>query len=700
MCKVKSMVCLVALVLASCALTAQALALGQIAVTKTASGPPLEPRNGTDSWADAARVDLRWEVQRGRRMGESTTAHIATDGAYLYVRFDVSQREPIAQSQRTNDVGQGVDDEVWIDLWPQGNDGFQYQFFATPNGTHYESSTENSTYAPQWESFGAVRDGGYTVIMKIPLAIMRGARSSRQWKVQLVRFIHATGEQAVWSYDTSQTNPDDLARAGSMEIDGLAAARAQPRIAPYVLGSLAAPSIGGTTSRVGADLSIPVTATTSFFATFHPDYSNVELDQQTIAPTAFPRSLTEVRPFFTQGSNNYNSTYCNICTIAALYTPAIPTPREGYAIDGKQGPYAFTAFDAVGPGRSDEAAALSYTSADLRWNASLQQVAVNTQFLKDVETVGGVFYNDLKHTVVYANYGNDAGTNVLQGNQAQYYDAGATWSSQTFSMWGGVHKYGVYFNPVDAFIAHTGVAGWGEYANKIWTFAPRDALAAVSLGEYVVREHGAVGLNQTNNKLDLDILTRSAIDVNITTGFDNLALSGGMLVPVSQRGITVMYHSGVQTNNPVSFDAHGASSNPTLLSFNTGLYGAGRLDTWIRSSSIRVGDHGSFAIDLDDTAQHFSNSSPNIQWFERIGYTYQIGPESSLGLGVRRVVGFPPVPNGGGNCEGTCSNISVAYHQRLPHVELYVAYGAPSGLSTAPQLLLKTIFYFGADKGT
>lgn len=220
------------------------------------------------------------------------------------------------------------------------------------------------------------------------------------------------------------------------------------------------------------------------------------------------------------------------------------------------------------------------------------------------------------------------------------------------------------------------------------------------MGDYVVREHGDAGLNQTDNKFDLDILTRSSIDINLTTAFDNLLLSNGVLTPVAQHGISVTYHSGSQTNNPVSFDTHGSSSSPTTISLNTGLYGNGRLDTWIRRSTVKLGTRGSLALDFDNTVQRFQAGSPNIQWFERVGYTFQIGPESSLGFGARRVVGFPPVPNGGGNCAGSCTNISLAYHRRLPHAEFYVAYGDPNSLTTTPQLLLKTIFYVGADKGT
>jgi len=47
-----------------------------------------------------------------------------------------------------------------------------------------------------------------------------------------------------------------------------------------------------------------------------------------------------------------------------------------------------------------------------------------------------------------------------------------------------------------------------------------------------------------------------------------------------------------------------------------------------------------------------------------------------------------------------CSNVSVAYHVRLSHAEVYAAYGDPNTLSTVPQALLKMIFYIGGQKGT
>lgn len=675
--------------------------------------PPFDASAPLAAWSKAAGVKLTWNVLAERAASEPTTAAIATDGRTLFVRFDAVQREAVASAQHTDNVGQGNDDAVWIDLWPNGNSGYYYQFQATPNGTHYQSSSENTSYTPNWESQGVVHGdgGGYTVTMKIPLGVMRGVSASHPWKAQFVRFIHATGEEQVWSYDVTQNSPDDVGRAGTMTMPlvNVAPARPKPRLATYVLAEAASATIGGSTSRVGADLSIPITPTASFYATFHPDYSNVELDQQSISPTVYARYYSEVRPFFTQGANFYGQFDCDACPqIQELYTPAIPTPREGYAVEGKQGPISFATFDALGDqGRSDIASAVSYSSPDRRWFATAQRVAVNTgDFVDDTETFGLDYY-DLKHISAYFNYGSDSGTNVLVPNQAQRYDFGGGWANQSFGLFGSVRKLGEYYNPADGFISHPGIAGYALYAAKIWTFGPSSKLAAVGIDGFIDRYQGPTqGIAQSDNSILVDILTKNAWDLQLYTGSNywrfNDSITGlGPLTPVSQNaGFQLTYHSGLQTNNPGQFPYHGTSSDPTLFGYNTGRYGTGKLDTWYRSSTIRIGARGALTLVLDDTAQWFPNASPNVQWFENLSYSFQISRNSSFGIGVRRVIGTPPVPNGGGNCIGTCSNITLAYHLLMRHSEYYLAYGNPNALITVPQAIFKIIFYAGAEKGT
>jgi hypothetical protein len=675
-----------------------------------ASAMPLDPSVPATQWHGAAPMTLPWDEVHSRPASESTTALIATDGKALYVRFDAQQREPVAASQHTNDVGQGNDDEVWIDLWPNGLSGYFYQFLVTPNGTHYEFSSENTAYSPNWESAGAMHAGGYTVTMKIPFSVLRNAHGGR-WTAQLVRSIHATGEQQVWSFNRVQMQPDsygnaDYAHAGLIVLPPLsssALSRPQPRAAVYALGAAASRTIGGSTSRVGADLSIPITPTASFYSTFHPDYSNVELDQQTIAPTVYQRVYTEVRPFFTQAANFYNQFNCDACTgIQGLYTPAIPTPREGYAVEGKQGPFGFASFDAIGDNRNDLASALDWTSSNSSWGASVQREAVTMPGFVDDATQAGISYFDLKHLSAYFNYGDDSGTNVLQSNQAQYYDLGGGWANQTFGIFGATRKVGEFYDPVDGFTSHPGIAGYALYMAKIFDFDANDKLASVGIDGFVDRYQGpTMGIAQSDNQLLLDVLTKSALDFQAFTG-SNYWRFGSVLTPISQNGgFSFTYGSGLQTNNPGNFPYHGTSATPTTITYATGRYGTGRLDTWFRTTTMRLGVRGSLTFAVDDTAQwQPAPIASNVQWFDSMSYAYQISRNSSFAVGLRLVTGDPPMPNGGGDCIGRCTNVSIAYHLRLRNSELYAAYGDPNTLTTVPQTIFKLIFYGGAQKGT
>jgi hypothetical protein len=674
-----------------------------LAIPTLPSPPPLDPKADPAAWKDAASVTLPWDVQHQKPASEPTTARLATDGANIYVRFEVKQRESLLAQQHTNDVGDGTDDEVWIDLWPNGNGGFYYQFAANANGTRWQYSSENTAYSPTWTALGAAAGNDYTVTMQIPIKIMRGSGGTNAWKVQFVRVVRSTGERQIWTYGRAQTNGDDVNYAGVLSgIAPAVASRPKPRVALYGLGGLGSNRSGLTTSRMGGDFSVPVTATSSVYGTIHPDFSNVEIDQQTISPTAYQRSFNEVRPFFTQGANFYERFSCSACPfIAQLYTPAIPTPRDGYAFEGKQGGFTFAGFDAVGNARNDGAAAVSYHTPDNRWSVSAQTVAANSPALTDHVDTTGISYNDSKHVSAYFNYGTDHGTNVGDGAQAQRYDLGTYLYSSTFGFAASMRKVGRYYEPVDGFVQHADIAGYALYENKIFLFDKKSWLNSVQMGTFVDRYHAHGGaLNQSDTNVWLDVLTRSRIDVNLSSGSSYLLLDSGVFTPISQNGASVTWHSGT-FNDPGSNGFHGSSSTPTSITYNAGRFGPGRVESWFRSSTMRAGTRGTLSLEADDTRAYEDNGTTNVQWLERLGYSYAAGPNSSLAVGVRRIIGTQPIvdirnlPS-----YGSAWNVSFAFHKRTPHDELYFAYGDASQLSTLPQLVVKFIHYFGAEKGT
>ncbi len=690
-----------------------AVAAPLVTIPTVTSPPPLDPNAAVSAWPNDATFNLTWDVVHVRPVDEPASVRLASDAHYLYARFDVTQREPVSATQHNNDTvtggsqGNGVswssDDAVWVDLWPSGSSGLFYQFESSPNGAHNEASSENAAFAPQWESRGATHTGGYTVTMAIPLAYVHGAHTGT-WHIQLLRYVRATAAEDVWSYDPAQTSPDDYARSGTvaMTLSGKAAVP-QPRAALYALGSVATSAAGGPTSRVGADISVPVTPTSAIFAALHPDYSNVELDQQSISPTVYQRQYSEVRPFFTQAASYYDNFNCNACNVywTNLYTPAIPTFADGYAFEGKQGQLGFAGYDALGANRNDSATALDYTTPDTRFGASYQHAGADLPGLVDDSNELGVRWNDHKYSSAYANYSNDTGTNVTDPGKAQAFDAGGGYGTSHFALYGAMRSVGAQYAPADGYVTHAGIAGYSLYSARIWSFAPSDVLASVGVSGFLDRYQGPkYGQAQSDNQLILDVLTKSAWDLQLYSGSDYWRFED-TLTPISQAGgFQLTYHSGLQTNNPGNFPSHGSSATPTQISYSTGRYGLGRLDTWFRSSTLRAGERGTLTLTADNTSQWLPHGSSNIQWFDGVAYSYQLSRDSSFALGLRRVTGYAPIPNGGGNCAGACSNVSLAYHVRRPHEEFYFAYGTPNTLSTTPQALLKVIFYVGGQKGT
>lgn len=683
-----------------------------LAVPPAQVAPPLDPTRSVTAWAQATELPLSWDVAHAGRAQEQTTVHVATDGKFLYVRFDAVQHEPVIATQQSNDTVTGgsninggiafSDDAVWVDLWPQGAGGFNYQFEANPNGTHNEASSENAAFSPQWESHGKSNGDGFTVTMAIPFVVIHGAHSGA-WRMQFVRYVRSTGELAVWSYDSSQTNPDDASRAGVVTVPLVARPPLpSPRVGVYGLGEIASPSIGGSTSRMGADFSIPVTQTASFFGTIHPDYSNVELDQQSISPTVYQRTYSEVRPFFTQAASFYGFN-CDACSgfRTLLYTPAIPTPSQGYAFEGKEGNFGLTGFDSIGDNRNDSAAAANFTSEDTHWNLTFNHVTADLPGLVDDTNGGSASWFNGKYLSAYLDYSRESGTDVPDQSQSEWMEGGGGWSNQHFALFGSLRKVGDEFNPVDGFDSHPGIAGYAVFSARDWTFNANDFLSSVGVAGVIDRYQGvAYGQAQSDNALILDFLAKNTLDLQLFSGSDYWRF-GSVLTPISQdAGFSLTYRSGMQ-NNINNFPNHGASSTPTSLQYYTGRYGDGRLDTWFRSSTMRVGLRGALTLTVDNTAQWFQGPElDNVQWFDSLSYSYQIDRNSSFAVGLRRVIGNPPQPNGGGDCIGTCSNVSIAYHLRLKREELYLAYGDPNTLITVPQAIFKIIFYAGGQKGT
>ncbi len=671
--------------------------------------PKIDGTLDDPAWKQAAHVQLLWDSSYRKVASEATDVYVLNDSKYVYVAFVVKQSEPITASQHTNDQPLGTDDVVRVFFWPGGDQGFEYMFAANPIGTRYSYSGENAAYSPAWEAVARRTPDGYIVTDRIPLNVMRGDGRST-WRLQFDRRILVNNQMLVWAHDPAMSSDDSAVYTGylqGMKIAGTVA-RTKPRANLYVLGEKASPAIGGSTSRVGADIAIPITQTSSFLATFHPDYSNVELDQQTIAPTAFPRRYQEVRPFFTQGANFYSQFNCNDCVNwPLLYTPNIPTPREGYAVEGVQGHYNFGAFDSISDGRTDLAQAMQYASPSRNFYGLFERVAVNEPGIRDDATYFQAIVGNAHNFNVYATVGNEQGTLVTNPDEGQYREYGLNFFTPKNGIFAAYHDVGSQYAPLDSFFQINDVKGPTVFVYQEVDFGPKSFIQNFTVSQDIQQMHNHLGqLNDTNDSSSITVNTRNLFTLSAVTGSNYLRFPG-------EPG-------GVANQNGAGLTYGGNTSAPSYFTYNVGNFGAGYVHAGSHVASFKIGKRGTLALEADNTLQimndpHVCTTVTDVngnslhyglpstcrfeQWLERVSYAFQISPGSSLAIGVRRIIGVGPVFFSTPQFTDA-SNVSVAYYRRLGHGELYVVYGDPNALSTTPALIAKFIFYAGAQKGT
>ncbi|HKW11888.1 MAG TPA: hypothetical protein VJO33_16000, partial [Gemmatimonadaceae bacterium] len=265
-----------------------------------------------------------------------TAAYVLYDERNLYVAFKAQQPGvPIVANQTTNNVGFGLDDFIGVGIDTSGNGSTVYYFETTPRGTRYQQASESTRYSPLWHAVARVDRGAWTAVMTIPLnALHRSGASTQTWRFNFVRGIAVSGEHYTWAFDGTMRDaaipqwPQFSDAQFWPRISGAVgnghsgqSFRERTRADVYALGSgggdrnLFAQANGTFAAErvrpLGIDFGYALTDTVHFVATVNPDFSNVEVDQQTIAPQEFKRPLQEYRPFFAQG--------------AAFLTPSSPS---------------------------------------------------------------------------------------------------------------------------------------------------------------------------------------------------------------------------------------------------------------------------------------------------------------------------------------------------------------------------------------
>ncbi len=681
--------------------------------------PPSMSGTVDASWSKAESLTLDMDFTYHRAATEATTVYVGQENGYLDIAFVATQRETITQAQVTNGSSVVNDDYVEVALNPQGTHGFAYAFYANPRGARFQTSSENTAYTPEWSAVGVTTPKGYGVTMRIPLRVIRNGGSST-WRAQFIRYTIATNGLAVWTYAPDASNITDASFYGVLRnvgAQGPTKTRPQPRVQPYALGELTPKWNGGDTSRVGLDASLPITPTASFVTSLHPDYSNVEIDQQTIAPTAFARQYQEVRPFFTQAGSFFNQTFsCNNCP-ESLYTPSIPVFSQGYAVEGTQGPVSFGAYDAIGDARTDDAAAATYSldnTSEIE-SISLQRVAADLPGIEDDTTTMDTGYlNQQSHFGAYFNFGMDRGTLVTDPQEANYFEGGPFYNTATTSVGIIYQRIGSQYDPLDGYVPINNVAGYEIGARRTWNFSPSSLLHDITTFDEYSRygnDEDEIGETLSYEQVNFDL--RDLLTLQLVGSSEGVRTSDAEFLPFNGNSVLIGYRYGATNQSSAT-----STNTPSYIEYQSGLYYHGMLDAWTYLTTLQLAPR--FHLTLQDSEDRYESvytgEETTTQWLERASLDWQINRWMQFDVGVRRIIG-PNLPNAYQTlaletpalCENDpyypgCSieagNVSLALHFLEAHNEFYLVYGDPNDLSTLPALYFKWIRYIGAEKGT
>jgi hypothetical protein len=715
-------------------------------VARAAHPLTLDPTLADPAWA-AGEVPEHgpWQNVTTRQPSRyTTTAYLLYDDKNLYVGFKAEQDGvPIAASQTTNDVGFGLDDFVGIGLDTSGGGSQAYYFETTPRGARYEQANENVRFRPRWTSAGRVGTGSWSAVLIIPLDVLRVPRGGKQtWRIQFVRGIAARGEHLSWVWDTimgdsaSGTWPtfqDTRFWAGAQfDLAPSAAARPKPRADLYGLASIGGDrnlfqQADGTflpmhVRSFGGDVSYPITPTIRFVGTLNPDFSNVEIDQQTIVPQEFQRQLIEYRPFFSQGAAFINASSgprsatgpASTAPNLVFYSPSVGPFDSGAKMEGTFGNYqsfgalTFHGYDQTSNNTfSDQAYGYEHAMPNgsfIYWSDGV--FANHSVSGSDTTIENGVEARDLQNGMIYyADYSFENGSWVPQGHA----NLGQFWIDRhknNFEINGGYFDVSPNYDPIDGFTANSDIRGPTFYTNLTGASPAIKNWSIFLTADRFIDESGAV--HQADTQLFFNSVFKNQFSFNgIGEQVGQLrsygvpagpGCSGPILYQSSFTGYPCYLDGVTQPFNlyqvPVGY--RDGTPSPIDTNYSWGPFGDNYVHLFSIVTSRPLTRRLSLGLEYDGTYERsLTNGTLDSQWLRRVSLGYNISSDSSFSLELRDINGY------GGFATQIGNNLALAYHQRFAAGnELYVNYGSPAAGATLNRLIVKFVLHEGADAGT
>lgn len=253
-----------------------------------------------------------------------TRVAFAYDDHNLYVAAEMrfSSRDEL-QAMVTRRDKSGPSDRIIVSLDTWGDRRTAWSFSVTAAGvrTEYFHGSDSEydrdySFDPVWEAKTWIGDDRWTAEMRIPFSQLRFNDAEEQiWGLNINRYMPGTREDIYWIV-VPRNGTGWSSQMG--ELRGITGLSPSPHVEllPYLAGSARiADNVDpddpyrdeiDLDGRAGLDFKLVGTSNLTLTATINPDFGQVEADPAEVNLSAFETFFSERRPFFVEGSGNFN----------------------------------------------------------------------------------------------------------------------------------------------------------------------------------------------------------------------------------------------------------------------------------------------------------------------------------------------------------------------------------------------------------
>jgi uncharacterized protein DUF5916 len=270
-------------------------------------------------WARAGRIpDLTQHTPRpGGPTAYRTEVRLLADQANLYIGVRCFDPDPskIALHSMQRDIEDPFGDDfitLVFDTYGDQRTGYFFDVHATgsmSDGLIPGPGLFSTDWDGIWDARTRIDGEGWTAEIRIPSHTLHFKTGLQEWGFNVFRYIARDRTSLHWSGVTIDSDLLDLSSAGLLSgVLGLDQGRGLTAT-PYVLGRYErspADATETTVGRGGLDLSYSLTPGLTGVVTAKTDFAETEVDTRQINLTRFDLFFPEKRPFFLEGSNQFD----------------------------------------------------------------------------------------------------------------------------------------------------------------------------------------------------------------------------------------------------------------------------------------------------------------------------------------------------------------------------------------------------------